>query len=242
MNDEIWKAIIGAVATVCVALINKTTFNRTRKEDQDMKIRSFVATRTFVWVIAPIAGAAMALLISQGVRAIAGSVSIKAPFCMSGYYFPSGFMGDGEKGVEAIELNDHWADNCHSGATCLRVVYHPLAKGWAGVYWQYPDGNWGNQPGRKIEGAKKLVFWARGQNGAEIVDFKTGGINAPDKKYHDSFEKVLEPKKLTADWQPFEIDLRGSDTSSVIGAFAWTATKNANPQGVTFYLDGICFQ
>lgn len=242
MNDEIWKAIIGAVATVCVALINKISFDRTRGEDTKMKVRSFVATKTFVWLIAPIAGAVMALLISQGVRVIAGSVAIKAPFCVHGYFFPSGFIGDGEKGAEAIELNEQWTENCHTGPTCVRVVYHPLAKGWAGVYWQYPDSNWGDQPGRKIEGAKKLVFWARGQQGEEEVDFKAGGINAPGKKYQDSFEKVLGPKKLTSDWQQFEIDLNGADTSSVIGAFAWTATKSANPQGLTFYLDGICFQ
>jgi hypothetical protein len=242
MNDEIWKAIIGAVATVCVALINKISFDRKRREEKEMKARSFVATRRFVWLIAPIAGAVMALLISQGVRVIAGSVSVKAPFCVHGYFFPSGFIGDGEKGTEAVELNDQWTENCHSGPTCVRVVYHPLGKGWAGVYWQYPDSNWGNQPGRKIEGAKKLVFWARGQKGGEVVEFKAGGINVPEKKYQDSFEKVLDTKKLTTDWQQFEIDLNGADTSSVIGAFAWTATKNANPQGLTFYLDGICFQ
>jgi hypothetical protein len=244
MSDDIWKAIIGAVATVCVALINSISLERTKGDGKDTKIRSLTATRTFVWVIAPIAGALIALLISEGLNVIASTTSaaVKAPFCLQGYFFPSGFMGDGEKGTEAIELKDRWTENCHSGPTCVKVVYHPLGKGWAGVYWQYPNDNWGDSPGRKIEGAKKLVFWVRGQKGGETIDFKSGGINDPKTKYHDSFAKLLDTKKLTTDWQQFEIDLNGADTSSVIGAFAWIAQKNANPQGVTFYLDGICFQ
>jgi hypothetical protein len=152
-------------------------------------------------------------------------------------------MGDGEgenrKGTEPIDLNDQWTQNCHSDPTCIRVVYHPPANKWAGVYWQYPDGNWGDEPGRTITGAKKLVFWARGERGDEVVSFKVGGINK--KKYKDSLEKSLGPVKLTTEWKPYEIDLDDAKASSVIGAFAWVASAKGNPNGVTFYLEGICF-
>jgi hypothetical protein len=108
------------------------------------------------------------------------------------------------------------------------------------MYWQFPDGNWGNEAGRKIVGARKLVFWARGERGGELITLKVGGIN--QGKYRDSVEKVLGPIKLKNEWQSYEIDLTATDTNSVIGAFAWVASAVGNPGGLTFYLDGICFQ
>jgi len=57
----------------------------------------------------------------------------------------------------------------------------------------------------------------------------------------DSLEKSSPPLKLTAEWQPYTIDLSDADTNSVIGAFSWVATAKGNPNGLTFYLEGICF-
>jgi hypothetical protein len=254
MSDQRWIALIGLLQAIIVALIGGTTavgvalLNKKREELKsdnrmggEMNTKtSFTHTKKFVWFVAPMIGAVLALAGFGSWRALASSQATKAPFCLHGYFFPSGVMND----VKQIEIVDPWKGNCHSGATCVKITYTPGEKAWAGMYWQYPDGNWGDKPGRKIEGAKKLVFWARGQNGGETLDFKAGGINQPDKKYQDSFEKMYEhdPVTLTTDWQFFEIDLAGTDTSSVIGAFAWTASKSANSQAITFYLDGICFQ
>lgn len=149
-------------------------------------------------------------------------------------------MGDGATGDKLVTLNDQWRDSCHSNHGCSRFTYVPGTAGWAGVYWQYPDGNWGDSPGRKIKGVTKLVFWARGQRGGEQVAFKAGGISG--KKYQDSFEKVLPPVELTTGWKHFEINLAGADTISVIGPFSWSANRHGNPQGLTFYLDDICFE
>jgi hypothetical protein len=52
----------------------------------------------------------------------------------------------------------------------------------------------------------------------------------------------MDPVVLTTEWKQFEIDLGGADTSSVIGAFAWIASKDGNPGGLTFYLDDIRFK
>jgi hypothetical protein len=108
------------------------------------------------------------------------------------------------------------------------------------VYWQYPDGNWGKVPGREVKGAKTVEFWARGEKGGEVVSFKVGGIN--QLKYKDSLDISMDPVVLTTEWKQFEIDLGGADTSSVIGAFAWIASKDGNPGGLTFYLDDIRFK
>jgi hypothetical protein len=192
-----------------------------------------------LWMVG---GAVLSLALFNGVRILAGASAIKAPFCTEGYFYPSGWMGDGETGSKQIQLNDQWKENCHSAPTCLQFMYEPGTKGWAGVYWQYPDGNWGDKAGRAIEGAARLVIWARGQNGGEVLEFKTGGIKNQDKKYHDSFEKTIGTVGLTTEWKRFEIDLNGVDTSSVLGAFAWIANQNGNPSGLTFYLDDICFE
>jgi len=85
-----------------------------------------------------------------------------------------------------------------------------------------------------------VTFWARGEKGGELVTFKVGGINK--KKNQDTLEKAIGPIELQTEWKSYEIDLSDTNTSSVIGAFAWVASANGNPQGLTFYIDDICFQ
>jgi hypothetical protein len=268
MSDVVVQAIVGGVFAVIVALINKrglqwgmdaAQINKPgvhkpkkidakgeNKEGEAVvpKKLSFMKTGTFVWIIAPIAGASLGLVLFltgfNGVRAVAGTgpVPLKAPFSISGYFYPSGFMGD----TKQIEMNAHWTGNCHVGPTCMRFKYTPGGGSWAGVYWQSPANNWGDQPGRRIEGAKKLVFWARGESGGELVSFRTGGIQG--KKYQDSLDRVmnLDPVQLTAQWKQYQIDLDGVDTNSVIGAFSWSIARDSNPAGATFYLEGISFE
>jgi hypothetical protein len=267
MNDGVLQAMVGGVFAVMVALINKLVVPKGGKEpikegvvptirsdERDgagharhtgmSKKLSFTRTGVFVWIVAPVVGALIAsgifLAGFNGVQAVAGSgpVPLKAPVAISGNFYPSGFMGD----IKRIDLNAQWSDNCHPGPTCVRVKYTPGGMAWAGVYWQYPDSNWGDQPGRKIEGAKKLVFWARGQVGGELVSFRVGGIQG--KKYQDSLDRALDPSpaRLTTEWQQYQIALEGTDMSSVIGAFSWSIAKDGNPQGAIFYLDGISFK
>ena len=47
--------------------------------------------------------------------------------------------------------------------------------------------------------------------------------------------------RLTNEWTQYNIPLRNADLSSVIGGFCWAANVNANPNGLTFYLDDIKF-
>lgn len=241
-------AVGGAVATIKAAQIQaRKARSKTGEGDNNMKPgrRPLWASTAFVFVIAPAAGALIALALLSAGRAIAEpspSTTLHAPTLIEGYYYPSGWMGDGEKGTKHVQLNDQWKENPHSAPTCIRISYQPGGKGWAGVYWQYPDGNWGDQPGRKIEAATKLSFWARGAKGGELVEFKAGGINAEGKKHADSFEKTLGTVELKTDWQRFELALGGADTSSVLAAFAWVATRNGNPDGLTFFVDDIRYE
>jgi hypothetical protein len=127
----------------------------------------------------------------------------------------------------------------------MKFEFIPGKSSWAGVYW-LPQGtgtsSWGDHPGRKIENVQKLVFWARGESGTELVKFQIGGVKSG--KYQDSLDLVMDPNPLplTAQWQRYEIDLKNADMSSVVGAFAWSAATDGNPHGATFYLDGIRFE
>ena len=68
----------------------------------------------------------------------------------------------------------------------MKVHYQPGAVGWAGVYWLSPANNWGDKPPKQMRGASKVTFWAAGQKGGEIVEFKAGGVNgkAPGNGHH----------------------------------------------------------
>lgn len=160
------------------------------------------------------------------------TVVLSPPANVDVYFFPSGWMGDGEYGESYITFT--------RSVEHIKITYTPGPKEWTGIYWQFPDGNWGKQAGRNLTGAQRLTFWAKGETGNEIVEFKTGGIRG--QKYEDSFEKSLGRIKLSQSWKQYEIDLAGQDLSSVIGAFEWIASKDVNPEGVTFYLKDIYFE
>jgi hypothetical protein len=48
--------------------------------------------------------------------------------------------------------------------------------------------------------------------------------------------------RLTRSWERYEIDLTGKDLSHIIGAFAFAASADDNPQGFTLYLDDMYFE
>ncbi len=156
------------------------------------------------------------------------------------HYIPSGWMGD----YGAITLVDGHKINPHSGNTCIKLTYtgkHPQGAGWVGVYWQNPPNNWGyRKGGYDLTGAKKLTFWARGENGGEIIgEFKMGGISG---EYPDSDSAGIGPVVLDKEWKKYTIDLTGLDLSYISGGFCWVCSRMDNPGSITFYLDDISYE
>ena len=50
----------------------------------------------------------------------------------------------------------------------MRVEFQG-SQGWGGVVWQSPAGDWGDRPGGyDLTGAKRISFWARGDEGDEV--------------------------------------------------------------------------
>ena len=155
-------------------------------------------------------------------------------------YYTDGWMGD----YNDIRLSVYCEDKPYSGKTCVKINYLPGASQnskWAGVFWQYPGCQWGNKKGAyDLTGAKKLKFWARGENGGEVIqEVKMGGISG---KYKDSDTVGIGPITLTADWKEYEIDLSGVDLSYISGGFCWSTNLEQNRDGCTFYLDDIKYE
>jgi hypothetical protein len=169
----------------------------------------------------------------------------------SGNHFsPSGYMGD----IGDITIDQAYTTNPYSGRTSIRVMYSAQHEGpysceytppclWAGVYWQEPPNNWGQDEfwqdrGFDLSGYKLLEFYGRAEQ-QSTIEFLVGGIIGP---YGDSLEyprRILA--NLTPEWQVFQIDLAGADLSHIIGGFAWTTNVRSNPYGAIFCLDDIKF-
>lgn len=157
------------------------------------------------------------------------------------HFTPSGFMPNGK----CVDLNDHWTELPFEGDTCIRIEYNVECsrddQKWAGIYWLHPPNNWGTRRGGfNLNGAQKLTFWARGENGGEqIQEFTMGGIAG---NYPDSDIGVIGPVILSQQWKKYTIDLRGLDLSYISGGFAWTTSEDVNAEACLFYLDEIKFE
>lgn len=163
-------------------------------------------------------------------------------------FIPSGFMGD----HAAITLDDRSSTQPHSGMTSAKFRYsgeRTQGNGWAGVYWQFPENNFGAQPGRTdVAPRERLSFWVRGEAGGERLRFGSGGVKGHGS-FQDSYDTVCAGPcgasgtiVLSTEWQHHVINLRDHDLGMVIGAFFWVTSADENPNGATFFLDDIFFE
>jgi hypothetical protein len=154
-------------------------------------------------------------------------------------FYPTGYMGT----PGAISVMRYSTNNPHSPPTSMRVEYFARVDndGWAGVYWQYPDNNWGEQKGYNLSGHDKLTFFARGEEGQEIGEFSVGGIKG---KYNDTISTPITtgPIHLTKEWKQYVIDLRGKNLNQISGGFCVVVTKKDNPAGSVIYIDDLYYQ
>lgn len=160
---------------------------------------------------------------------------------MSSLFYPSGWMGD----TNDIEYAANSADSAHSGPDAIKIHYSAektSGMGWAGIYWLYPDNNWGTfDDGRDLSEYTHLTFWVKGAVGGEKVEFKVGGV---DGTYRDSLFPFLTTGVLTlsTEWEEHSIALTGADLSRVMGGFCWVSAAAQNPSGCTIYLDDIYYE
>lgn len=173
--------------------------------------------------------------------------ALKLPVTISDYFVPGGYMGDGEVSPTAITVQTTACSQprpAMAAGDCYWFTYTPGARAWAGVYWQYPEKNWGADPGKQIEpGATRVTFHAAGATGREVIQFIAGGVNDMNLPYRDGF-MATKTIALTTTLTQYQIDITAkSYGSGVLGAFAWSVgVPPDSTDPVEFYLDTIQWQ
>jgi exo-beta-1,3-glucanase (GH17 family) len=158
-------------------------------------------------------------------------------FSALSHFIPSGWMGE----INSINFDSACITRPRSGKTCIKIEWQRGGQDWSGIYWQYPENNWGDMPGYKFRGVKKLTFWARGERGGERSEFKIGGIDS-NKKYRASLDLQTISVKLTNEWKKYEIMIPKENLDNVISGLCWAIAWVDNPKGATLYLDDIQFE
>jgi hypothetical protein len=173
----------------------------------------------------------------------------KVPFLVSDYFAATGFMGDPDGlSISIQERCKKRPDG--AGGLCYRIEYTPTenGEGWAGIYWQAPMGNWGDEPGRIIEGTpREISFSAASGDGEQIVSFFAGGLGSAysageDFTHTDSFlEKV--GAVVTENYQEQVISLDDVDVNAegdgVLGGFGFSITAPPTGETIVLFLDDV---
>lgn len=174
------------------------------------------------------------------VQGPAGPVRLKLPLALyadgkPSPWVPSGWMGT----TDALSMDSECTDSPRSGKTCLKFSYDEPGM-WVGVAWQHPANDWGDQPGGfDLTGARKLTFWARGEQGGERLDFGLGLLTS-EKPYPDTGQARKEGVKLKKEWKHYSIDIDEEDLTRIKTGFVWT--MGGQGRTITFYLDDIQFE
>ena len=148
-------------------------------------------------------------------------------------FVPSGVMGS----AEAVKVDASCKEQPKFGETCMKCRYGDAAN-WAGLVWQYPANDWGDQPEAvNVSGARKLSFWARGKSGGEKIKFGYG-LLGQDKKFSDSSKGEISVE-LTPEWVEYTVECQGK-MSHIKTGFYWSLAGQEEP--VEFFLDRIRFE
>lgn len=195
----------------------------------------------------------------------------EGPFAVSDYFAASGAMGDGAT-PPRLAINENNAA-CKKprppGArgNCFSFVYDPRLMTsvtppvepvfWAGLYWQYPANNWGDERGLPVPaGISKVTFQAAVAGASEMAEFAAGGVGypassdptLPDRPYEDSFRAPGGgPLRvgLNEQWTKLEIALDAAP-SELIGAFTFSLSypdgdlPTTTPK--TLYIDDLFYE
>ena len=157
-----------------------------------------------------------------------GPVAVELPFFIESNFVMSGYMGGGEVLTEPCE-----DDRGGREGECLKITWTPDGAEWVGFFFQYPENNWGEQPGLLIEpGATHVRYRTWGGQGGERVNFGSG---IPDA---DGFGVEAGYSELSA--EPTEsFMLIPEGITELTGAFSWFIENPNDAETIVFYLDDV---
>lgn len=179
---------------------------------------------------------------------------LSAPFTVSDYFVPSGYMGDAsltKVTPKPMQLDYGACLPRPAGAEgdCYRFRYTPApvgdgGVGWGGVYWQSPANNWGQDSPQPVRpGATRVSVVAAGGSGGEVVTLLVGGLSATDPDgaplpFTDTFRAEL-PVVLTTAPTRYEVPIPAdAQYDHVVGGFGFSVSA-AGPAAQTLYFDDV---
>ncbi|MDD5065798.1 MAG: hypothetical protein PHF84_02000 [bacterium] len=151
----------------------------------------------------------------------------------------SGWMGD----IRNLKIDKLCTKNPNSGKSSMRVSYQVITKTEnkaVGVYMQQnPASRLATlRGGYDLTKASKISFYARGENGNEVVEFKM--VTAKEQNLLAS-SKVSRKITLTKEWKKYELDLSNTEYKDISGGLGFVIHTRDNREGVIFYLDDIAY-
>ena len=163
-------------------------------------------------------------------------------------------------GDAPVTIDGYSRENPLSATTAIRCEFTPQSPTDSGGF-SFQNGylppttttvlpNFGEIPdaGYDLTGATALTFWARGEQGGEIITFFMGGTGwspeteMPMEPYPDSTPLTTMSITLTTEWKKYTMSMSGKNLSYVLRGFGWDAQAAQNPEGATFYLDAIQYE
>jgi hypothetical protein len=187
-----------------------------------------------------------------------GAMHPKMPFS------PYGWMSDGTNLSQIIQMDLECRDNPYTVIAppqpererCIRLKITWGEASWASVaFISGPDSPpwWGDSNiGRYYDLStlpkKKLVFYARGEKGGEVIKAQIGALG--DKAFGDSLSSPINSDELTLtpNWTRYEIDLNSVPSSGLtnicngFGVVVERSSQSQTPDETQIFLDDIFYQ
>src|SRR5262245_64633272 len=105
--------------------------------------------------------------------------------------------------VESIGANRRFhlektsASDAHSPPDAWKITFESRG-GFGGFCWKNRAGNEGDAAGDNLStgGYRRISFWARGEKGGEVAEFRAGGLGNVKTRHRDSFDVSAGKIKL----------------------------------------------
>lgn len=164
----------------------------------------------------------------------------------------------GEGGTKPPDMDEYYDEEPFSGVSSIKAQIDFTAQSWGGYIFTNGSLKAGDtepvtssgdtKSGADLTGATALVFYARGKEGGEKVEFFCGGMGydnfGASMPYADSSPTISSGTiSLSKDWKAYSIPLKEKDMSNIGYGFAWIAyaDQNKGKDRIEFYMDEIYY-